>query len=118
MAAVAPSSRICVKQLPRGASESDVRSHFGKRGEVTDVKVLSTKWVCLPNAEWHVYQLPHFAHRVPRTGRARQMAFVGFRTHEQASDAVKHFNKSFMGASKLVVEIAHPVSNLSALAAS
>lgn len=56
-------------------------------------------------------QIPH-GHAplsVRRTGRSRQMAFIGFRSPEQAEDAIRFFNKSFMGASKLSVEKALPV---------
>jgi hypothetical protein len=38
-----PTSRICVKNLPKYADEKRLREHFGAKGEVTDVKVMRTR---------------------------------------------------------------------------
>jgi len=38
-------SRLCVKNLPRHATEARLREHFGSKGEVTDVKILRTRRV-------------------------------------------------------------------------
>ena len=77
------SSRICVKGLPKHATEQRVRDFFSFKGDVTDVKLLRTK-----------------------AGKFRHMAFIGFREPSQAQAAVKHFDKAFMDASKLQVELA------------
>ena len=36
-------SRLCVKNLPRHATEARIKEVFSSKGEVTDVKVLRTK---------------------------------------------------------------------------
>ncbi len=38
-----PSSRLCVKNLPKYVDEARLRDFFSGKGEVTDVKVLRTK---------------------------------------------------------------------------
>ena len=38
-----PSSRICVKNLPKYVDERRLREHFGTKGEVTDAKVMRTR---------------------------------------------------------------------------
>lgn len=38
----APTSRICVKNLPKHADENRLREHFSQKGEVTDAKVVRT----------------------------------------------------------------------------
>lgn len=40
-----PSSRLCVKNLPKHLKDDRLREHFAARGEVTDVKILKTRWV-------------------------------------------------------------------------
>ena len=40
-----------------------------------------------------------------RDGRSRLFGFVGFRTTEQAEDAVRYFNRTFMDTSRLTVEV-------------
>jgi multiple RNA-binding domain-containing protein 1 len=37
------SSRLCVKNLPKGADEKRLREVFSRKGEVTDAKVIRTK---------------------------------------------------------------------------
>jgi multiple RNA-binding domain-containing protein 1 len=38
------SSRLIVKHLPKHADEKRLREHFGKLGELTDVKLMRTKY--------------------------------------------------------------------------
>lgn len=38
-----PSSRLCIKNLPKYVTEARLREHFSAKGEVTDVKVLKTR---------------------------------------------------------------------------
>jgi hypothetical protein len=40
---VEPSSRLCVKNLPKYITEAKLREHFSAKGEVTDVKVARTR---------------------------------------------------------------------------
>ena len=75
------SSRIFVRGLPPKFSEDDVRKHFAKF-PVTDVKYFP----------------------------ARRIGYIGYRTPEDASKAIKYFNKSFIRMSKIFAEPARPVS--------
>jgi multiple RNA-binding domain-containing protein 1 len=76
-------SRICVKNIGKSTSEKQLRELFSSKGEVTDVKVIASK-----------------------DGHARRLAFVGFRTELQATEAQKHFNNTFIGMSKMNIEMA------------
>lgn len=76
------SSRIFVKNLPASISEDDFRKHFSTKHSITDAKVI-----------------PH-----------RRIGYVGYRTPEDAVNAVKYFNRSFIRMSRIGVEIARPVS--------
>lgn len=75
-------SRIFVRGLPPNLTEADFRKHFstGNR-EVTDVKV------------------------IPQ----RRIGYVGYKTPEDASKAVKYFNRSYIRMSKISVEPAKAV---------
>jgi hypothetical protein len=66
--------------------ESDLRKHFSTKGHVSDVKVL-----------------PH-----------RRIGYVGFKTPQEAAEAVRYFNRSFIRMSRINVELAKPVSGSSA----
>lgn len=78
------SSRIFVKNLPPSITDGEIQSHFGAKGrQVTDVKLI-------PN---------------------RRIAFVGYKTAEEAQKAIKYFNRSFIRMSRISVEIAKPVRN-------
>eukprot|EP01031_Cornospumella_fuschlensis_P045866 gene45866-56136_t len=76
-------SRICVKNIGKNAKEEDLRQMFASRGEVTDVKVIKTK-----------------------DGKSRGFAFVGFRSDEQAKEAMKYFNNTYIGLSRISIEVA------------
>jgi multiple RNA-binding domain-containing protein 1 len=79
-------SRIFVKGLPPSITEAEIRKHFSaKNREITDVKL------------------------IPQ----RRIGYVGYKTPEDASKAVKYFNKSYIRMSKISVESARPVSTLS-----
>lgn len=75
-------SRVFVRGLPPTINEADFRKHFS-RGQITDVKII-------PN---------------------RRLGFVGYSSPEEARQAVKLFNKSFIRMSKISVELAKPVSD-------
>jgi multiple RNA-binding domain-containing protein 1 len=78
-------SRIFVKGLPPSISEADFRKHFSANGrEITDVKLIAQ----------------------------RRIGYVGYKSPEDASKAVKYFNKSYIRMSKISVESARPVSPL------
>ncbi|KAL1835742.1 hypothetical protein VTJ49DRAFT_6147 [Mycothermus thermophilus] len=78
---VTESSRIFIKNLPPNITEAEFRKHFSAQGrEVTDVKLI-------PN---------------------RRIGFVGYKSPEDASKAVKYFNKSFIRMSRIAVDLAKP----------
>ena len=60
------SSRLCVKNIPKYMSDAKLREHFAAKGEVTDVKVLRTRWgwvgravLALHKSSPHAYTVPH-----------------------------------------------------------
>lgn len=75
-------SRIFVRGLPPNITDADFRKHFSAGGrEVTDVKL------------------------IPQ----RRIGYVGYKTPEVATKAVKYFNKSYIRMSRINVELARPV---------
>ncbi|CAM1504295.1 Fc.00g018860.m01.CDS01 [Cosmosporella sp. VM-42] len=78
------SSRIFVKGLPPSITEAEFRKHFSAKGrEITDVKL------------------------IPQ----RRIGYVGYKTPDDASQAIKYFNKSYIRMSKINVETARPISD-------
>lgn len=75
------SSRIFIKGLPPTISEEEFKRHFSSKQAVTDAKLI-------PN---------------------RRIGYIGYKTSEDAAQAVKYFNRSFIRMSKINVEIARPV---------
>lgn len=82
------SSRICIKNVGTTTSERQLKELFGSRGEVTDVRIVRTK-----------------------SGKSRQLAFVGFRTDVQAQDAIRYFNNTFIETSRVTVQEAKKVGD-------
>ena len=83
-------SRIIVKNLPSRVKETRLRELFSQCGEVTDVKLMKT-----------------------RSGAFRRFGFVGYVSESQAKAAVQHFNKTFIDASRIMVEEAKPYGDVS-----
>ena len=83
-----PSSRLCVKNIPKHLTLARLREHFAERGEVTDAKIMKTS-----------------------DGKTRQMAFVGYKTEEDATKALEYFNNTFVDTSKISVEYARAVKS-------
>ncbi|TGO58896.1 hypothetical protein BCON_0050g00280 [Botryotinia convoluta] len=79
------SSRIFIKGLPPNITEDEFKTHFGAKQEITDAKLISH----------------------------RRIGYIGYKTPEEATKAVKYFNKSFVRMSKIGVEIARPISDAS-----
>ena len=124
-------TRICIKGLPPDVDEPALRERFSERGEVTDAKVIrtrcirrlllspspsptpSTPWVFPPRPSGHSLVCCHLVRcpkvtnirRCRRDGRSRQFGFVGYTSAAEAQDAIKYFNKSFIGTFRLVVEV-------------
>ncbi|KAG9133422.1 hypothetical protein Leryth_013248 [Lithospermum erythrorhizon] len=81
-------SRICVKNLPKYAVEDRLKEFFSQKGQVTDAKLMRTT-----------------------DGKSRQFGFVGFRTEEEAQDAIKFFNNSFFDTCRITCEIARKIGD-------
>ncbi|XWS16067.1 hypothetical protein CRYUN_Cryun34aG0053600 [Craigia yunnanensis] len=75
-------SRICVKNLPKHVAEDRLREFFSQKGEITDAKLIRT-----------------------RDGKSRQYGFVGYRTEQEAEEAIKYFNKSYLDTSRIICEV-------------
>lgn len=73
-------SRIIVKNIPNGFDELKLRNHFSACGIVTDVQLKYTP-----------------------EGKFRNFGYIGYETEEQANNAIKHFNNSFIRTSKINV---------------
>ncbi|CAA2934590.1 multiple RNA-binding domain-containing 1 isoform X1 [Olea europaea subsp. europaea] len=82
-------SRICVKNLPRYVSDGSLREFFSQKGEVTDAKLMRTK-----------------------DGKSRQFGFVGYRTEQEANEAISYFHDSFIDTCKIHCEIARKIGDL------
>ena len=81
-------SRICVKNIGLKSTEKQLKDLFGTKGEVTDVRIVRTK-----------------------SGKSRQLAFIGFRTDVQAQEAIRYFNKTFIETSRVTVEEAKKIGD-------
>ena len=75
------SSRIFVRGLPPSLTDAEFKKHFASQQPITDARL------------------------IPR----RRIGYVGYKTADDASDAVRYFNKSFIRMSRIAVEIARPV---------
>ncbi|CAM6031669.1 unnamed protein product, partial [Sphagnum compactum] len=75
-------SRLIVKNLPKKVEEEKLRELFSQKGPVTDVQLKFTK-----------------------EGKFRQFAFIGYETEEQAQEAIKFFDKTFIKTSRIIVEL-------------
>jgi multiple RNA-binding domain-containing protein 1 len=89
------SSRIIVKNIGKTTTESHLRDLFNRKGEVTDVRIQKTK-----------------------SGKSREFAFIGFRTEQQATDAQRYFNNTFIQTSRITVDIAKSIHDPTLLVSS
>ncbi|XVF25349.1 hypothetical protein REPUB_Repub13aG0205500 [Reevesia pubescens] len=46
-----------------------------------------------------------------KDGNSRQFAFIGYRTEQEAEEAIKYFNKSYLDTSRIICEIARKVGD-------
>lgn len=74
-------SRLIVKNLPKAITEQKIKDLFSQKGTITDV------------------QLKY------KDGKFRQFCFVGFAAEESAQEAVKFYDSTFIGTSKIKVEV-------------
>jgi len=74
-------SRLIVKNLPNKVTEEKLRTTFSSKGILTDVQLKFTK-----------------------DGKFRNFAFIGYKNQEETESAIKYFNGTYIGASKITVE--------------
>ncbi|XP_007900519.2 probable RNA-binding protein 19 [Callorhinchus milii] len=74
-------SRLIVKNLPSGMKEERFKGLFAAFGTLTDCILKFTK-----------------------DGKFRKFGFVGFKSEEEAQAAFKHFNKSYIDTTRIIVE--------------
>ncbi|KAG7819629.1 hypothetical protein KL928_002303 [Ogataea angusta] len=81
-------SRIIVKGLPLYYTEEKLKSHFQEKGVVTDVKLVRN-----------------------RQGESRRFAFIGYRSQQDAENAVKYFDRTFIDTARISVQPAKTFSD-------
>ncbi|KAJ9461809.1 Multiple RNA-binding domain-containing protein 1 [Diplonema papillatum] len=81
-------SRIRVVGLPNTVDAKKLKAFFGSAGEVTDCSIIRNQYNNRP-----------------------RMAFIGYKTSDAASAAVKRLNRSYMDTSKLTVEFAKEIGD-------
>ena len=82
-----PNSRLLVKNIPFSAKEKDIIKEFSKKGQLTDCKII----------------------RKQTNNKSRGFCFVGYKTVEEATEALKYFNGTYIGTNKISVEYALPI---------
>lgn len=78
------STRLYVQNLPAYVDSGRLREHFAAKGDVTDACVIRTKDGL----------------------KSRRFGFVGYKSHEQAKQALAFFHQSFLDTCKLNVRFA------------
>lgn len=81
------SSRIYIRGLPPSLSSEDFKAHFSKQSTITDAKFI-----------------PH-----------RRIGYVGYKSPDDAANAVKFHDKTFMRMTRIRVELARSVDDQQAL---
>jgi len=80
-------SRIIVKNLPKQTTENDIKKHFSKKGNLTDIKL---KY---------------------RDGEFRRFAFLGFENPQEAQESCQFFNGTYLKQSQITVEVCHDIGS-------
>ncbi|KAM3965303.1 putative RNA-binding protein 19 [Aphomia sociella] len=75
-------SRLIVKNLPNKVTSDGLKEIFSEKGEVTDVQLKYTK-----------------------NGKFRNFGFIGYRTEQQAAEALEHFNGTCIKSMKIDVQV-------------
>lgn len=91
-------SRIIVKNIGRNCHENQLKELFSQKGEITDVKIVSKK-------------NPTATGGKGATAPSRNFAFIGFRTDLQAQEAIRYFHNTFIGLSRIQVELARKLGD-------
>lgn len=81
-----PVSRLFVRNLPKHVEEKDLVKEFSKIGEITDCKVIRNE-----------------------RGKSRCIAYLGYKSVEEADKAKKYFDGTYMLSRKISVEFAIPI---------
>lgn len=92
------STRIIIKNLPSYFNEQQLKEHFSKRLTTIHKNDSNTD----PNALITDIKLV----KDNRTGQSRRFAFIGFKNEDDAQDAVKFHNNSFIHTAKIQVSLA------------
>ncbi|CAH1107316.1 unnamed protein product [Psylliodes chrysocephalus] len=74
-------SRLIVKNLPKNVTEQTIKQIFSEKGTVTDVQLKYTP-----------------------EGKFRKFGFVGYQNENEAEEAIKTLNNTFINTSKITVE--------------
>lgn len=76
-------SRIFVSNIPKFVTAEDLQKHFKELGEITESRIVKDA-----------------------NGNSRKFGFVGFKDPNAAILAKKNLNKTYLGASKVIIELA------------
>ena len=79
------SSRIIIKNLPKHINEIRLKTIFGEKGEITDVRLMKN-----------------------HEGVFRKFAFIGYRTEAEAKSAVHYFDNTYIDTSRVSVQLSKP----------
>lgn len=69
---------------------------------------------CNENYWWFDFGYFSLLGPLGRDGKSRQFAFIGFRTEEEAQEAIKYFNKSYIDTCRIACEVCGSILVLSA----
>ncbi|CBQ71105.1 probable RNA-binding protein [Sporisorium reilianum SRZ2] len=81
-------SRLIVRGLPSYLTDARLREHFSQKGAVTDVKLM----------------------RRP-DGTSRKFGFVGYRSDDEAQQALDYFDRTFIDTSRISIELAKKIGD-------
>ncbi|KAJ3101203.1 putative RNA-binding protein 19 [Physocladia obscura] len=83
-------SRLMVRNLPKHLTAERLRDHFAQKGAITDIKLAKDK-----------------------EGKSRRFGFIGFKSEQDAANALKYFNNTFIDTSRIEVVYAKPIGDAS-----
>ena len=93
-------------------TDQKFRDVFGSFGDVTDVKIMKTRYKLIQKQiNIIIYFIISDDLYFGSDGRSRRFGFVGFRSEREARNAKDHFNNTYIDTAKIIVEFALPVSD-------